>query len=62
MKSFLSMFDAFRHLSPTRMRQRLLEDAQRDLVETAKNREYYAAMEAMLVARVIRLTEELKVK
>lgn len=50
---------SFRMPSPNEMRRKLLEEAQRDLVETTKQREYYAAMEPMLKARVQRLRDEI---
>lgn len=53
------MKSLFLTLTPAKMRQKLLDEAQRDLVETAKNREYYVAIEAMLKQRIERLRDEI---
>lgn len=47
------------HLTPTRMRRKLLEESERDLVEVEKWLEYYQAQKPMLVKRINRLKKEL---
>ena len=56
---FLKRIFNFR-LTPTIMRQRLLEESERQMIEVAKNREHWQAMEAMLNGRIARLRNELK--
>lgn len=50
------------HLTPTIMRQRLLEESEEQLVDAAKNREHWHSIEQMLLVRISRLQQELKVK
>ena len=47
------------HLTPDRMRRKLRDEAQRDLVEVEKWLEYYRAMRPMLRARIARLNAEI---
>lgn len=47
------------HLTPDRMRRKLLEEAERDLVAVEKSLEYYRAMRPMLVNRIKRLKREI---
>lgn len=47
------------HLTPNRMRRKLLDEAERDLVEVEKWLEYYRAQKPMLQSRIKRLTKEL---
>lgn len=56
MKRFLNLFRLPAH---TELRQRKLDEARRTLVEAAAQREYCAAMERMLTARIARLEREI---
>lgn len=47
-------------LTPTIMRQRLLEESERQMIDVAKNREHWQAMEVMLNGRIARLRNELR--
>lgn len=49
----------FRTPTPQELRQRLLAEAEVDLIEAARMAEYYIAMKAMLGARIARLQAEL---
>jgi len=49
----------FRSPTPQELRQRLLAEAEIDLIEAARMAEYYIAMKAMLGARIARLQAEL---
>lgn len=50
----------FRQPTAGEIKQRALEDSRRHLVEAAQRREYFAALEKMLEARVKRLEGEIE--
>lgn len=50
----------FKKPSPAQIAQSTLEEAQRALLEMSSHREYYAAMERMLMDRIERLKFELR--
>jgi hypothetical protein len=56
----MSFMSLFRKPSPVQIAQSTLEEAQRTLLEISSHREYYAAMERMLIERIERLRFELR--
>lgn len=54
----MSEFNPFRKPSPLRIATAALEAAERDRLTAVEQREYYAAMEEMLIRRIARLRRE----
>lgn len=54
------LLNIIRKPSPQRMASTLLEETQRTLLEVSGSREYYTAMERMLIERIERLRYEIK--
>lgn len=53
-----TLIDIFRKPTPLRIATAALEEAERDRLTAVNQREYYAAMEEMLIRRISRLRRE----
>jgi phosphoribosylcarboxyaminoimidazole (NCAIR) mutase len=58
MKVMTSLMDVIRKPTPLRIATAALEQAERDRLTAVEQREYYAAMEEMLIRRISRLRRE----
>lgn len=57
-----ALLNLVRKPSPQRLASTLLEDAERTLLEISGNREYYAGMEQVLLERIERLRNEVRIR